>query len=175
MTLRLSATLAKRIGVSPTGLLPPDANPFADWSAHLFNAGRRRYIIMTNTASLYTMLMAGKGVTTEATLLSQFTSGIRQLLAADGMDGVFDEFIALSLSDVSYSTALNRGVTGSMNDLIKAAKSALLSPDSPLLEISRHLNSTPMTYIRTDSTHDLPRRVLVRLYEQLSGDAGEDR
>jgi len=174
MILRLSAKLAKRIGVNPAASLSPDVNPFADWSAHVFTADRRRYIIMTNTASLYTVLMAGKGVTTDATLLSQFTSGIQKLLTDDGLGGVFDEFIAPALSDVSYSTALNRGVTGSMNDLIKAAKSALFRPDSPLPEISRHLNSTPMTYIRTDSTHDLPRRVLVRLYDQLSDDAGED-
>jgi Domain of unknown function (DUF6933) len=40
MIIRLSQKLAKKIKVTPTRVLSPDANPFADWSAHLFTADR---------------------------------------------------------------------------------------------------------------------------------------
>ena len=36
---------------------------FADWSAHLFTAERTQYILISNTASLYSMVMFGRGIT----------------------------------------------------------------------------------------------------------------
>lgn len=38
MIFRLSQKLAKKIKEAPSQSLPPDPNPFADWSAHLFTA-----------------------------------------------------------------------------------------------------------------------------------------
>ena len=57
MIVRLSGKLAKKIGESPTESLPQDPNPFADWSCHLFRADRVQYILITNTPSLYSMVM----------------------------------------------------------------------------------------------------------------------
>jgi hypothetical protein len=53
MIFRLSQKLNAKIkgGTLPT--LPPDDNPFADWSAHLFLADRAQYILLSNTKSLY--------------------------------------------------------------------------------------------------------------------------
>jgi uncharacterized protein DUF6933 len=45
--------LGKKIHLAPARWLPADANPFADWSAHLFTAERVQYLMLTNTASLY--------------------------------------------------------------------------------------------------------------------------
>jgi len=53
MIFRLSRKLATKIKTGPKICAPPDPNPFADWSAHLFTANRAQYIVITNTASLY--------------------------------------------------------------------------------------------------------------------------
>jgi hypothetical protein len=53
MIFRLSAKLTVKLKLRPSEVLPPDPNPFADWSAHLFPADRTQYLIISNTASLY--------------------------------------------------------------------------------------------------------------------------
>jgi hypothetical protein len=61
MIFRLSRQLAQKIKVAPKVSAPFDPNPFADWSAHLFMADRTQYIILANTASLYTIVMDDSG------------------------------------------------------------------------------------------------------------------
>ncbi len=60
MVLRLSQKVAKKIKTEPTQVLPLGKNPFADWSVHAFTADRSHYLILTNTASLYSTVMHGR-------------------------------------------------------------------------------------------------------------------
>ena len=53
MIFRLSTKLATKLKVAPSKVLPLDKNPFADWSAHFFMGERTQFLIVTNTASLY--------------------------------------------------------------------------------------------------------------------------
>jgi hypothetical protein len=63
MIFRLSAKLGKKLKFSPTEVLPAHTNPFADWSAHLFTADRAQYILISNTISLYSRVIFGRGIT----------------------------------------------------------------------------------------------------------------
>lgn len=63
MIFRLSQKLCTKIKVGSLPALPLDSNPFADWSAHLFVADRTQYLIVTNTTSLYSTVLYGKGIT----------------------------------------------------------------------------------------------------------------
>jgi len=77
---------------------------------------------------------------------------------------------AFSTAAVTCSEAPNWRVTGSMNDSIKAAEwcSGEIGP-SPQ-DVGRHLNNTPMAYIRLDSMHEEPRLIFLRLHKRLSGE-----
>ena len=68
MIIRLTEKLGRKIGIMPTELLPMTDNPYLDWSAHLFRAGRNQYIILTNTPSLYSIVMIGRGCKSGSTL-----------------------------------------------------------------------------------------------------------
>ena len=118
MIVRVSAKLGKKIRVSPTESLPADPNPFADWSAHLFTADRVQYILMTNTLSLYSMVMYGKGVTDDNQFLSRMTSYMGEFIRDDGHAFIYERLIAPSSARVAFSKPLNRSVTGSMNELV---------------------------------------------------------
>jgi len=61
MILRLSQKLCTKIKAGPLPAMPLDENPYGDWSCHLFTADRTQYIITTNTKSLYSCVMYGKG------------------------------------------------------------------------------------------------------------------
>ena len=148
MIVRLTAKLGKKIGVSPSRSLPPDANPFADWSAHLFTAERVQYIIITNTASLYSMVMYGKGITDDCTFLQRVTSYMGEFLRDDGHAFIFEKLIAPETARVSFSKTLNRAVTGSMNDLVFHGKILLIEGELCPYDVSFRLNEMPMSYLK---------------------------
>lgn len=62
MIIRQSQKLNAKIKSGKLCGLPLDENPYADWSAHLFTADRTQYVILSNTASLYSTVMYGRGI-----------------------------------------------------------------------------------------------------------------
>ena len=60
MIFRLSQKLNAKIKGGPLPTRPLNDNPIADWSAHLFVVERRQLILLSNSKSLYSMLMFGR-------------------------------------------------------------------------------------------------------------------
>jgi hypothetical protein len=122
MIVRLSQKLAKKLkeGNLPSQSL--DDNPYADWSAHLFTADRAQYIILTNTKSLYSVVMYGKGITDGGLFIDRALSTIREFMEDDGQSFIYQRFIAPASGSVRFVKALDRSVTGSINELLKFAK-----------------------------------------------------
>ena len=130
MIFRLSQKLNAKIKAGALRALPLHENPFADWSAHLFVAGRTQYLLLSNTKSLYSTVMYGKGVTTDSHFIERALGGIREFMEADGQAFVYRRFIVPATASVRFAKALDRSVTGSMNDLIKHATYWLAEGDS---------------------------------------------
>lgn len=131
MIFRLSQKLAKKLKTAATDSLPLDENPYADWSAHLFTADRTQYIILTNTRSLYSVVMHGKGNTNDSQFVERALNNIREFMEDDGQAFVYRRFIAPASGTVRFGKTLNRSVTGSMNELIDFAKPWLTEDMSP--------------------------------------------
>ena len=70
MIFRLSHKLKVKIKAGILATLALDENPFADGSAGLFLVGRSQYLLVTNTKSLYSTVLPGKGVTDEQTFVA---------------------------------------------------------------------------------------------------------
>ncbi|MBS0260917.1 MAG: hypothetical protein JSS02_03090, partial [Planctomycetes bacterium] len=126
MIFRLSEKLAKRLKVRLRNVAPQDPNPFADWSANLFMAGATPHIIMTNTASLYSLVVPARGMNDERTFVRQILGSLQEMLVADGLQTLHKQFIAPVTGTLEFSKSLNRSVSGSMNDLVVQAKSHLI-------------------------------------------------
>lgn len=148
MIIRLTQKLGKKIHVSPTESLPLDPNPLADWSAHLFTVGRKQYILVTNTASLYSAVFSGGGVSNQARLLDRMLSAIREVMDDDGLIHLYEQFVEPSSDTVEFSKAFSRSVTGSMNDHIFAAKFLIGEDGLSLQKTSSMLNDTPLSAIK---------------------------
>ena len=144
MILRLSQKLAQKIDAGKLTELPLDDNPYADWSCHLFTADRTQYIILMNTASLYSCVMYGRGISNDRAFIVRALDTIREFTADDGKQFIYRKFIAPSSGTVSFAKALNRSVTGSMNDHIHAAK-FMLADDMAPSDVGYRLNETPMS------------------------------
>jgi len=168
MIFRLSQKLNSKIKVGTLPILPLDDNPLADWSAALFIARRTQYILLSNTKSLYSTVLPGKGVTSDSAFVEQALSGFRALMQEAGQEEVFERFIAPASATIQFAKALNRSVTGSMNDMTRHAAYLLAEGDGSPSEIGFRLNEIPMSALKHDgSSHGFPRDVFKALVSEL--------
>ncbi len=166
MIFRLSQKLNDKIKVGNVGAMPLDENPLADWSAQLFAVGRTQYILLANTKALRSTVLVAKGITSGADFVELALGGIREVLEADGHPGVYEQVVVPACSSISYAKALNRSVTGSMNDMIKHASYWLALGDVAMEEISARLKETPMSALgRVGSPYGFPRDVFEEIVE----------
>jgi hypothetical protein len=149
MIFRLSQRLNAKIRAGTLAAVPLDENPLADWSAALFVAGRTQYIMVSNTKSLYSTVLPGKGVTDHGTFIERALNGVRASLAADGQGGVYSGRIGPAGITVRFAKALDRSVTGSMNDLIRHATAWLTDGDVSLPGVGARLNDTLLSALAT--------------------------
>jgi hypothetical protein len=147
MIFRLSQKLAKKLKIPMPRPAPGDPNPFADWSGHLFTADRTQYLILTNTPSLYSTVIFGKGISNDRQFLDRALSSIREFMVDDGQEFVFRKFIAPAAATVQFASALNRSVTGSMNELIDEAQMRLTEGGLSPFDVGFMLNGMPMSYL----------------------------
>ena len=129
MILRLSQKLNTKIKAGALPPLPLDENPFADWSAHLFVADRTQYILLSNAKSLYSTVMYATGITSDSQFIERALSSIQDFMEDDGLESVYLHHIAPASGRVGFAKALNRPVTGSMNDLIRFATACLVEDE----------------------------------------------
>jgi len=144
---RISAKLAKKIHQDYEQVLPPSPNPFLDWSADLFTANRAQYILISNSASLYSVAIYGKGVSRETHFFGDTIAAMRDVMRADGFLPIFESAIAPLFYPAALAKRENRSVIGSMNDFIFQARLQLARQDISPYGISSFLNSTLMSYI----------------------------
>src|SRR5947209_20068061 len=140
MIFRLSKKLNTKIKAGSLRALPPHENPFADWSAHLFVADRTQYILLSNTKSLYSTVMYGKGITNDSDFIEGALSSIREFMEDDGKEFVYRRFIAPANASIRFAKASDRSVTGSMNDLIRHATAWLAGGDLSPHNVGFRLN-----------------------------------
>jgi hypothetical protein len=150
MILRLTAKLGKKIGFMPTQTLAPEENPFADWVGNLFTAQRTQYIMVSNSASLYSIILPGKGITDDSEFIERTKESMDQFMRDDGLEFIFRRLVVPHLGTFQYSKAGNRRVLGSMNDLIYYAKVLLIQRQMSPSETALLINETPLSYLQDD-------------------------
>ncbi len=166
MVLRLSGKLGTKIKIAPKAVLPLDANPLADWSGHLFTADRTQYVILTNTASLYSAIAYARGMTNDSHFIVGALAVIRETLADDGLEEAYLRMIVPETGTVRFSKALNRSVIGSMNDIVNHSKFFLLERGESPFDVAQKMNDMPLSMLK----YSHPREVFSLLVEQRSAD-----
>jgi hypothetical protein len=164
MIFRLSQKLAAKIKEGTLPALPLDGNPYTDWSAQLFAADRTQYILLTNTKSLYSTVIYAKGITNDGNFIERALSGLREFMESDGQQFSYHRFIVPATGSVHFAKALNRSVTGSMNDMIGHATYWLTERELSPFDVGFRLNEIPMSALgRSISSYGIPREVFKAL------------
>jgi hypothetical protein len=170
MIIRLGNTLARKIKEM---VLPPVAsgpNPFADWTARLFTADHTQYILVSNTATLYSAVFYGRGITDANQLINRMLDNLRDIAEKDGFESIYENRVAPETGAFSFSKAVNRSVTGSMNDLIFQARDYLHSDEISCFDVALRLNKTPMSYLK----YEHPRETFGRMALELERSETKD-
>ena len=165
MIIRLSQKLAKKIKVGKLTEIPLSENPYADWSCHLFTADRSQYIILCNTASMYSCVMYGKGITDDSRFIERALTTIREFMEDDGEQFAYRKFIKTETESVTFAKALNRSVIGSINELVMAAEIHLIEGKMPPHEVGFKLNEFLLSAIAAEGDHGYgkPKEAFKRL------------
>jgi len=154
MIFRLTQKLAKKVGLHPLPGIPPEQNPFIDWTAHLFRVEGVQYIIVTNTAALYSLVMYGRGITDDNKFIRRTLSFMAELMAKDGYEFFYRQMIEPHTARVSFSKATDRRVLGSMNDLIVRADYYITERQMLPFDVSIQINETPKSHLGYHSTKE---------------------
>lgn len=147
MTFRLSHKLNANVKAGKLAPLPPAGDPLADWSAHLFVADRVQYILLSNTTSLYSAVMYGRGITDVDEFLKCALATLRDSLEADGLGDAYRRHILPATGPVRFAGASGRAVTGSMNELVAQAKFLLAGGDFSPFNLGSRLNDALLSAI----------------------------
>jgi hypothetical protein len=152
MIFRLPQKLNTKVKAGTLHVVPLHENPFADWSAHLFVADRTQYLLLSNTKSLLSTVLPGKGMTTASQFIERSLSNIRALMKEEGQEFAYERFIAPVSASVRFAKALDRSVTGSMNDLINHATAWLTEADLSPPDVAIRLNDILLSAIAKNKT-----------------------
>jgi hypothetical protein len=153
MILRLSQKLAKKIKAGKLSELPLDENPFADWSCHVFTADRTQYIIVCNTASMYSCVMYARGIGNDSQFIQLVLDLIREFTDDDGEAETYQQHIAPASGSIQFAKALNRSVTGSINELVMTAGIYLTEHDMAPHDVGFKLNDFLLSAIAAEGDH----------------------
>ena len=148
MILRLSQKLNAKIKAGPLPAIPIDENLFVDWSCNLFVADRTQYVIVSNTKSLYSTVLFAKGITNNSHFIERALDSLREFMQNDGQQFIYRRFIAPASGTISFAKALDRSVTGSMNDLVLHAKMWLIERELSPIDVGFKLNEIPFSSLK---------------------------
>jgi hypothetical protein len=166
---RVSQKLNSKITAGSLRTLPLDENSFADWSAHLFVADRTQYILLSNTKSLYSTVLYGKGITNDSYFIERALSNLLEFMEADGLAFLYQRFIAPASASVRFAKALDRSVTGSMNDLTNHAKVWLAGGELSPFDVGFKLNDVLLSALAGSETfpYGKPREAFKSLVDSI--------
>ena len=153
MIFRLSQVLNARVKAGTLEALPLHENPLFDWSAHLFPVGRSRFILLSNTVSLLSAVVSGQGVTDVKSFRERAFDGIRACLTTLGYESISRTLIPADNGPVRFAKALNRSVSGSMNELVKCAEVCMSEGELTLPEVGDRLNDTLLSALAAGGSH----------------------
>jgi hypothetical protein len=171
MIFRLTAKLAQKIGLDPLPARPYEKvlDPLLDWNAHLFTVQRTQCILATNTQSLYSLVMPGRGITNDRQLVQSFSAVLQAFLAGQGQQPNLVMMLPSPDRDASFAKITDRHILGSMNDLIFQSKIRLAEGQQTLFTVSYYLNETPMSYLKYRS----PKTAFQELLRQGGDPSGQ--
>lgn len=162
MILRLPQTLNARLAGGPLAATVSHTNPLLDWSVRAFAAGTKAYVLLSNTRSLYSAVLDGVAGETRTQIAERVAGVVGGILDGAGrLAGVGNE---LAPESVRFAKALDRSVTGSMNELVAYAEVLLADGHLSVPKVGVRLNDLLLSALaRAGEKYGTPRAAFAAL------------
>ena len=154
MILRFTEKLSKKLRTVPLTRVEEDPGPYLDWYAHLFTSNRIQYILTTEAHSLLTIVMYGRGITSDGIFLRYFFSDLEKYLDDIGGRMIVDRIIAPRAGRITLSRTVNRSVLCSMNDMVNISRIMLAQEECSPWDLAEFINDTPFKAIEYQKPRD---------------------
>ena len=154
LILRPTIALAKSLKIElPTrGENPLSTVAVYDWSVRPFKVERTGYLLFTNAASLFCMVVPQRGITTAGKLRQAFARAVHTCMNSPEEGQHHATVIMAAMSACCFDRQNDRAVTGSMNELAFQAGLHLRAGDT-LHDTISNLNRVPMSLLGMDYAH----------------------
>jgi hypothetical protein len=136
--------------------LPAPVQPstrLGNWYVHLARFGQQQIVLATSERSLLTVLLPARQL--RESIEMSFQASIAELLAARQLPAQIVNRELAAVQPISFATASNRRVIGSMNEYVWQLGS-YLTHTGDALELSLQLSKTPMSAIGSKSHYGFP-------------------
>ena len=123
-----------------------------NWHANLLLIERRKCVIFTNDATLYSLFVPRLIKPDFQKLSSIFISNLAANFTYEGLDKYIDEVLEDYQNNVSFGKSSNRSVLGSMNDIVNMINTYLYQhgglENVNCLKLNQELNRIPLKAIK---------------------------
>lgn len=167
MIIHLTEKLRKRLQLPPL----PSAVPFPagapdtrahgalQWYGNTFETGGVTYILTTNAASLYSVVLAAGDLGDERAYVRAFLGALETQMKADGLAALYDEVIAPASGEVVLAKTADRKVLGTMKVMAQECAIGVAYLDASPAELSERINGNLYSMHRRET----PRETFARL------------
>ncbi len=165
MIVRCTARAQRRLGLTPRDLedgIDTDAG-LAEWYCNVVVLERRPVFLLTHAETLFAFFMFAAGKSAHEVFWRELRAHARATLAEIGADPAVVELVLDGGVD-AFAKTRDRGVLGSMVDYAKMAEIIVWNSGglerTGLVDLTRHMNSTPMSRIGMGYPEDKIREIL---------------
>ena len=145
MIIRCTRKVATKIKVElPSNAIEAEES---EWYTNLFRHRGAQFLIITESKTLLSVVIRGRGIATRQSFLTSFTEAVGEYCRNRRIASVLGNGLAFGPNEAEFHKTNNRRILGSMNDLIYASQAHLEIHDRSLDELSDRLNETPMSYL----------------------------
>lgn len=152
MIIHLTDKLRKKLKIDPLSRVEKETGAYLRWYANLFTINRFQYILVTNSSSLFSVVMHGRGISDINSFHSEFLSTLRDYLSELDMRMIFERVIAPDSGNITLSKTIDRSVLGSMKDMVDMNKISVeeYGKEYSPWDMARLINETPFRTINYD-------------------------
>jgi hypothetical protein len=147
MLIRFTQKLSKKLKIGSLAQIEEDPGPFIEWYATLFTAERAQYILTTESKSLLSVVIYGRGVTDDNIFITRWLESMREYFLKIGKRLVFEKIIGPRAGQFIYAKTASRSILGSMNDMVSMSKFMLPARDMSPMDLSQMINEAPFKAI----------------------------
>lgn len=168
MIVRCTRKLAPELGLRPQDLAPRPTAPdtFEDWYANLLWIDRRKCLLITESKTLFTFLVAGIRRRDLMSFGELISVHLAETLFAHGVDLNLVPTLR-TVPTIEFAKTSDRRILGSMNEYAFLYKSHIAHMGGlgrvDVLALNKAMNETPMGTLRYDSAIEAVKSELGRL------------